>query len=278
LPEQAPTHSRKTELGPGIAARVTTVPGVYEYVHVCGTPGVVLPQFAFGGSTFTMPRPFSTLSTVTASDCGPRNLAATDVAASTVTWQAPLPEQAPTHSRKTELGPGIAARVTTVPGVYEYVHVCGVPGVLLPQYWFGGITFTMPRPFSTLSTVTASDCGPRNLAVTYVAASTLTWQAPLPEQAPAHSRKTEPGPGVAARVTTVPGVYEYVHVCGTPGVLLPQYWFGGITFTTPRPFSTLSTVTDSGRVSEIVTDAVAGAEVSVPSLTTSWAVKEPVAV
>jgi hypothetical protein len=96
---------------------VTTVPGVYVYVQVCGVPGVLLAQDALGGVTFTMPRPFSTLSTVTASDCGPRNLAATDVAAFTCTWQAPLPVQAPTHSRKTELGPGIAASVTTVPGV-----------------------------------------------------------------------------------------------------------------------------------------------------------------
>jgi hypothetical protein len=66
-----------------------------------------------------------------------------------------------------------------------------------------------------------------------------------------------------------------VHVCGVPGVLLAQYVLGGVTFTMPRPFSTLSTVTDSGRVAEMTTDAVAGAEVSVPSLTTSWAVKEP---
>ncbi len=43
------------------------------------------------------------------------------------------------------------------------------------------------------------------MAVTEVAALTVTVQVPVPEQAPLQPAKVEPAAGVAVRVTAVPG-------------------------------------------------------------------------
>ncbi len=42
------------------------------------------------------------------------------------------------------------------------------------------------------------------VAVTDWAALMVTWQDPVPEQAPDHPEKVEPAAGAAVRVTTVP--------------------------------------------------------------------------
>ena len=61
----------------------------------------------------------------------------------------------------------------------------------------------MPLPEPAV--VTVSEYMARaNDAVTDRRALIVTWQAPVPVQAPLQPAKTEPPPGVGVRVTTVP--------------------------------------------------------------------------
>jgi hypothetical protein len=65
------------------------------------------------------------------------------------------------------------------------------------------VTEPLPEPeVVTLKEYIASP----NDAVTERAAETLTWQSPVPEQAPPQPAKTDPLAGVAVRLTTVPDV------------------------------------------------------------------------
>ena len=57
-----------------------------------------------------------------------------------------------------------------------------------------------PPPLVTVSVC----CGGANVAVTDWFALMVTEQAPVPVQAPLHPLSTNPEPGVAARLTTVP--------------------------------------------------------------------------
>ena len=71
----------------------------------------------------------------------------------------------------------------------------------------GEVLVTLPAPAPSFETVNVNDIGGAlrsNAAVTDLAASIVTAQLPIPEQAPLHPAKTEPGLAVAASVTTVP--------------------------------------------------------------------------
>src|SRR5262245_50696435 len=110
-------------------------------------------------------------------------LAPTACAWDMVTWQGPLPEQAPEKPTKTESAAATADRVTTVPAGYGYEQVAFCPGII-EQAALGGSTSTVPKPFSVPETETVSDCGPRKVAVTFIASDMVTVQGPVPVQAP----------------------------------------------------------------------------------------------
>ena len=61
----------------------------------------------------------------------------------------------------------------------------------------------MPEPFPAVDTVNAY-CLRVKVAVTLLAASIVTLQAPVPEQAPDQPPNCEPEAGVAVSATTVP--------------------------------------------------------------------------
>jgi hypothetical protein len=109
----------------------------------------------------------------------------------------PVPEQPPLQPEKVEPAAGVAVSVTAVPEVKEVEQVA-------PQEIPAGELMTVPLPVPDLATVSAKDdC--TKLAVTVVAAFTVTAHVPVPEQPPPlQPLNVEPAAGAAVKVTTVP--------------------------------------------------------------------------
>ena len=213
VPEQAPLQPAKEEPVVGLAVSVMAVPGVTDCEHVA-------PQLMPAGLPTTVPEPVPLL--VTDSVTGAKlNVAVTDIAALTVTVQMPVPEQAPLQLAKDEPAAGVAVRVMAVPGVTGCEQV-------VPQSMPAGLLVTVPEPVPLL--VTDSVIGRRlKVAVTDVAALTVTAQVPVPEQAPLHPAKDEPATGVAVRAMAVPGVTDCEQIA--PQLMMPA----GLPVTVPEP-------------------------------------------
>ena len=113
-----------------------------------------------------------------------------------VTLQVPVPVHAPLQPVKVEPGEGAAVRVTIVPGGYDSLQS-------IPQSIPSGELMIEPLPIPVFETVNTVDA---KVAVTVFEPSMVTWQVPVPVQAPLQPVKYEPAAGAAARATTVPGV------------------------------------------------------------------------
>src|SRR5689334_21544248 len=105
------------------------------------------------------------------------NVAVTDAAAVIVTAQVPVPEQPPPDQPvKFEPVAGTAVRVTTVPWPYGSLQS---PPQLMPA----GDAVIVPAPLPALPAVSVYWLSV-NVAVTVVAAVTVTEHVPVPEQPP----------------------------------------------------------------------------------------------
>ena len=112
-------------------------------------------------------------------------VAVTVVAAESVTVRAPVPVQPPPlQPPKVEPAAGAAVSVTAVP----FVKLAAQVG---PQVMPAGLLVTVPAPAPALETV-STRAGVK-VAVTVVAAESVTVQAPVPEQPPLQPVKVEPG-------------------------------------------------------------------------------------
>ena len=223
VPEQGPLQPVKVEPVTGVAVRVRTVPGATDCEHVH-------PQLMPALATTPAPVPFLTTERTGKSS----NLALTDVGAVTVTEQVPVPEQAPPQPAKKEPAAGVAVRVRTEPGVTDCEHVA-------PQLMPAGVLVTVPVPVPFLATESVTGPVRLNIAVTDVAALTVTTHVPVPEQAPLQPAKKEPAAGVAVSVRAVPGATVCEHVA-------PQLMPVGALVTVPVPEPVLLTdsVTETG--------------------------------
>ena len=145
----------------------------------------------------TVPAPLPARETVKLNTCKV-NVAVTDVAALTVTTQVPVPLQPPPDQPvKLEPADGAAVKVTTLPKLYGEVQVT-------PQLMPAGAEVTVPAPLPAGATVKLNNCKV-NVAVTDVAALTVTTQVPVPLQPPPDQPvKLEPADGAAVKVTTLP--------------------------------------------------------------------------
>ena len=147
------------------------------------------------GAPITVPDPVPSFVTDSIMIVGfVKKVAVTEVAALTVTVQAPVPEQAPLQPAKEEPAAGVAVRVMGVPKGTACEQVA--PQVMPPPV-------TVPTPAPLLVTDRVIGCSLK-VAVTEVAALTVTAQAPVPEQAPLQPVKDEPAAGEAVRVMGVP--------------------------------------------------------------------------
>src|SRR5438034_110679 len=222
VPEQPPPlQPVKVELESGVAVRVTTVPLVNGAAHVA-------PQAMPAGEPVMVPVPVPDLLTVSMKDCCAK-VAVTDVAAFTVTMQVLVPEQPPPlQPVKVELASGVAVKVTAVPLANGAEHVA-------PQAMPAGLLVTVPAPAPALVSVRVKDCT-ANVAVTEVAAFTVTMQVPVPEQPPPlQPVKVELASGVAVKVTAVPLANGAEHVA-------PQAMPAGLLATVPAPAPALVSV------------------------------------
>jgi hypothetical protein len=153
----------------------------------------------------------------------------TDVAAFTVTVQEPVPLQPPPlQPLNIEPTAGAAVRVRAVPLVNVAEHVA-------PQLTPAGELVTVPLPLPVLVTESVTD-GRVNVAVTDVAAPTVTVHVPVPVQPPPlHPANVEPVAAAAVKVTAAPLVNDAEHVA-------PQLMPAGLLVTVPPPVPALVTV------------------------------------
>jgi len=127
-------------------------------------------------------------------------VAFTSVSALTVTTHALVPVHAPVQPMKVEPEVGLAVSVIVAPIAMDCEQVA-------PQLMPAGALVIVPEPVPSFVTDSVMRLGVVvNVALTEVAAFTVTAQVPVPEQAPLQPAKAEPAVGVAVRVTTVPDV------------------------------------------------------------------------
>jgi hypothetical protein len=131
VPEHAPPQPAKLEPAAGVAVSVTVAPLSNEAEHV-------EPHSIPAGLLTTVPEPDPLFVTESVGRC-PGKEALTDLSASIVTVQTPVPEQAPPQPAKVEPGLGVALNVTVVPLEKKAEHVA-------PQAIPGGLLVTVPPP------------------------------------------------------------------------------------------------------------------------------------
>ncbi len=221
VPEQPPPlQPVKVDPAAAVAVKVTAVPLENGVEHVA-------PQETPAGALVTVPIPAPALLTVSANVWAPK-VAVTEVAALIVTVQVPVPVQAPLQPVKAEPAAGVAVKVRAVPLAYAAAQV-------VPQEMPAGALVTVPIPAPALVTVSANDWRAK-VAVTELAALTVTVQVAVPEQPPPlQPVKVEPATGAAVKVTAVPLANDAEQV-------VPQLIPAGALVTVPVPAPALVTV------------------------------------
>jgi hypothetical protein len=180
------------------------------------------------------------------------NVAVTSVAPLTVTVQPAVPAQAPLQPAKVEPALAVAASVNGVPGVTVSVQSA-------PQLMPAGALDTLPEPLPFRVTVKVTGAGVvLKVAVTAVAAFTVTVQPAVPAQAPPQPTNVEPAAGVAVSVNGVPGVTVSVQS-------LPQLMPAGVLDTVPAPVPLRVTVRATG--ADVAVPLTARETVSPPAMT-----------
>src|SRR5207253_8560735 len=119
-----------------------------------------------------------------------------------------------------------------------------------------GVLVTVPMPVPALETVRTKVCDAK-VAVTVVAAETVTTHVPVPEQPPPlQPLKVAPTAGVAVSVTAVPLAKLAVHVA-------PQVIPAGALVTVPLPVPALLTVSAKVGRAKVAVTVVAALRVTV---------------
>jgi hypothetical protein len=218
VPAHAPDHPVKSEAGAAVAVRVTMAPVVKLAEHV-------LPQSIPAGEEATVPLPAPLLLTARLYRSMSK-LAVTDLAASMVTVQVPVPLHAPDHPANVDVPSGLAVNVTSVPAARLAAHV-------LPQEIPAGDEVTVPLPVPAFATFKPSWTTSK-FAATDLAEVMVTTQVPVPTQAPDQPVNTDPPSAVAARLMTAPVTRLAPHV-------VPQLIPDGEDPTVPAPAPVLLT-------------------------------------
>jgi hypothetical protein len=206
----------KVEPAAGAAVKVTSAPLVNDAEQVA-------PQSMPAGALLTVPLPLPAFVTVSVTDptggCNAK-VAVMLPAAFIETVQVGVPAQPLFQPVKVEPAAGVAVKVTSVPLVNAAEQVA-------PQLMPAGALVTVPVPLPAFVTVSAKGCG-ANVAVTALAAFSVTVHEPVPAHAPLHPVNIAPAPGAAVRVTSVPLLNDAEQV-------MPQLIPAGVLVTAPDP-------------------------------------------
>jgi len=143
-----------------------------------------------------VPEPSPAFATLSVKLGSSENAAPTVFAASIVTWQLPVPVQAPLQPAKAEPLAALAVSATTEPAAYGSEQSA-------PQLMPAGEDVTVPLPVPVFVTPTVYGFSV-NVAVTLRAALIVTEHAPVPVQAPLQPLKVEPAEAEGVSATTVP--------------------------------------------------------------------------
>jgi hypothetical protein len=192
VPEHAPDQAANVEPELGVAVSVTTVPAAKLRQPE--------PHEVPAGEELTVPLPVPVVVVVRVNCCtdATPKVAVTVRLEFMVTVQVPAPEQAPDQAANVEPELGVAVSVTTVPAAkLRQPEPHEVPA---------GEEATVPLPVPVVVVVRVNCCADAksNVAVRVWLELIVTEQAPLPEQAPLHPAKVEPGLALAVNCTTVP--------------------------------------------------------------------------
>src|SRR6058998_3905639 len=176
-------------------------------------------------------------------------VAVTEVAAVMVTVQVPVPVQPPLQPVKVEPAAGTAVSVTAVPLVKVAAQVA-------LQEMPAGALVTVPLPVPLGLTVNVKVCSAK-VAVTVVAAPSVTRHVPVPEQLPPlQPAKVEPAAGAAVSVTAVP-------LANAAAQVVPQATPAGALVTVPLPTPALVTVSVKDWIAKVAVTEVAALIVTV---------------
>ena len=142
-----------------------------------------------------------------------------------MTVQVPVPVQPPLQPENVEPAAGVAVSVTDVP-------LANAAEQVVPQLMPAGALVTVPLPVPAFAIARVKGCS-ANVAVTDVAALTVTVQVPVPLQPPPlQPENVEPAVGVAVSVTDVP-------LANAAEQLAPQLMPVGALVTAPLPVPAL---------------------------------------
>jgi hypothetical protein len=145
-----------------------------------------------------------------------------------VTWQVPVPVQAPLQPAKVESPFAAAVSVTVESSLNSFEHVA-------PQSMPEGELVTVPVPVPAGATVSVWVIKVK-VAVTEISEVRFTWHVPVPLQPPPDQpAKVDPEAGVAVRVTWVP-------VANCAEQVVPQSIPAGLLVTVPLPLAAGVTV------------------------------------
>ncbi|HET7229072.1 MAG TPA: hypothetical protein VFJ16_03685 [Longimicrobium sp.] len=201
VPVQSPDHPANA-LGPAaVGFNVTSVPAANDAVQVPLALPPLMVQLIPPGLDVTVPLPVPPPITVNWE--GGVKAAVTDCARFIVTWQVPVPVQAPDHPANV-LPPlaAVGVNVTSVPALNDAAQVPLALPPLMVQLIPPGLDVTVPLPVPPPVTVN-TESGVK-VAVTEWAKFIVTWQVPVPVQLPDQPANALPPAGVAVRVTTEP--------------------------------------------------------------------------
>jgi hypothetical protein len=166
-PEQSPRQPLKLAVRIAWALSVTTVPLGKEAFAAAQRS----PQLIPAGALVTLPRMDPTgVLVMLKVKLRRSNRAATLLAASMVTVQAPVPAQAPDHPAKSDPGSGCAFKETSVPWAKAAEQV-------LPQSMPAGLLLTTPEPAPCRETASGKVEG--GAAATETAVEQVTRSGPL---------------------------------------------------------------------------------------------------